>query len=311
MNIVLVGIYYPVAILRYFEAALGRRSDVTLFTAGPYTGRWIPWQGGMNLLERYAQQPDLILGMNPNATVPSAFVATKLPWEPDLWLQVDAGYHLTGKPKSGLSFIVGTDPHVLDYDAARKCADVFFGMQTPYLHPEDVWLPYAYDPIWHGYVGEPAGHYQWDACLIGMFYPNRTRIVDALRGKGFKIYYETGPAYNEARAYYAQAPIALNWSSLQDTVARVFETMAMGRCVVTNRTPDLAKVGFVEGRDYLGFDTLEEAVQMVDYALTGDAYKSIAESGRKAVAEHTWDARIETILQHYQTARRPTDGDNA
>ena len=41
MNVVLTGIYYPLAILRYFEAAL-RRADVNLFTAGPYTATRIP-----------------------------------------------------------------------------------------------------------------------------------------------------------------------------------------------------------------------------------------------------------------------------
>ena len=64
MKIVLSGMYYPVAIVRYFEAALRRRPDVELFTMGPFTGTFIPWNGGMNLKPEYAKAPDLELPMD-------------------------------------------------------------------------------------------------------------------------------------------------------------------------------------------------------------------------------------------------------
>lgn len=92
MRVVLSSLWYPMSISRYIEKALRRRPDVELFTAGPYTGTWIPWQGGMNLPARYAIQPDLAFPLgNEPPVIPITFVENKLPWLPDLWIQVDAG----------------------------------------------------------------------------------------------------------------------------------------------------------------------------------------------------------------------------
>ena len=133
IRVVLTGIYYPMAILRYFEAALKRRGNVSLFTAGPYTGAWIPWNGGMNLPAKYAKAPDFPLPQNAiHAPLPIEMVEARLPWDPDLWIQVDAGWFLRGRPKSGKNVIVATDPHVLAYSQQRLLADTFYCMQAVY-----------------------------------------------------------------------------------------------------------------------------------------------------------------------------------
>lgn len=295
MRVVLTGIFYPMAILRYFEAALLRRDDVELFTAGPYTGSWIPWNGGMNLPQKYATAPDFAIPVRPDVRmVPASFVEARLPWEPDLWIQVDAGFHLAGKPSQGRNAIVATDPHVLNYDRQRSLADTFYCMQVCYSQPGDEYLPYAYDPIWHAPEEQPQ---DYDACLLGLHYPQRNALVGRLRAEGLRVMYDLGPSFDEARALYNQAPIGLNWSSLDDLVARVFELLGMGRLAVVNRVPDLHRF-FQDGRDLVVFDSLEEAVEKIlYYHRHPDEGDVIAWRGHQEVQAHTWDARVEQILE--------------
>ena len=293
IKIVLSYIHFPFALAKYFERALHRRNDVELFTVGPYTGAWIPWAGGINLPAKYAVAPDLPLPANGTLPIiPIGFVEKQLPWTPDLWLQIDAGWSLRGKPQYGKNVFVATDPHVLNYDTQRGLADTFYCMQSPYMQPGDEYLPYAYDPTIH-YPEDSL--LEFDACLVGLLYQEREQLIAGLRNQGLNVHYSIGPVFDEYREIYNRSTFALNWSSQQDLCARVWEGMAMKRVVVTNRVPDLDKF-FLENRDYIGFDSIGEAIEKVLYFHQDDATKSIAMEGYKAVKPHTWDARIETIL---------------
>lgn len=299
MRVVLSFIHYPMAIGRYFEAALRRHPDVELFTIGPYSGAWIPWGGGMNLPQKYATPPDLPLPLGDGIPIiPITWVEQQLPWQPDVWLQVDAGFYFRGRPHHGANFIVGTDPHCLDYDQQRTVADKFFCMQDCYKKPGDEYLPYAYDPIWHAPEDQAI---EYDACLIGLHYENRDALVRELRRRGLEVYYDLGPAFDEARELYNRSAFALSWSSRDDLIARVFEGLAMGNIVVCNRVPDLDRF-FVEDRDLIAFSNLGEAVEKIMYYNSPDNMDrgfEIAKQGRQTVAPHTWDARIEQILEAY------------
>lgn len=305
MKVVLTGIYYPVAILRYFEQAIKRRPDVEVVTMGPYTGNYIPWNGGMKLKEEYAVQPDIPLPLQHMQGLPSRIAESMLrsvrpDFVPDLWLQVDAGFKLMGKVRSGKNFIVGTDPHCLNYDEQRTYADEFFCMQTPYMKSGDRWLPYAFDPVWHlpdpNNTTEPV----YDAGYVGAPYDNRKMLIGALQSNGFKVLATGyGPAYAEARDLYAQMKIGLNWSSLKDLTARVFEICALGLTPVVNRVPDLEKVGFIEGMHYEGFDTVEEAVRKCRGLIDDPKHaEAMAMCAQQFIRPHTWDARVAEVLSY-------------
>ena len=153
IKVCLTSINYPMSMARYFERALERRSDVELITLGPYTGNRIPWNGGMDLLPKYAKSPTYPLPMqviNQGKISPKIFPSTfeNLP-DVDLWLEVDAGFYLDPRPETGIVAHVATDPHALSYDRQRQLADYFFNMQTPYMKNGDIYLPYAYDPTVH------------------------------------------------------------------------------------------------------------------------------------------------------------------
>jgi len=299
MRLVLTGLFFPMAILRFFERALQRREDVELFTFGPYAGSWIPWNGGMHLPGKYATPPNLPMalmsGQTSVAPVPFSFVEDQLPWQPDLWLQVDAGFSLTGKPRQGLNFIVATDPHVLSYDRQRKDADRLFCMQKVYAQPGDEYLPYAYDPTVHYPLPDEGQTH--DATLVGLAYDNRMQLAQTLLHAGVQVETGLGPVFDEYREIYCAAPIALSWSSRDDLIARVFEGLAMRRLVVCNHVTDLPEF-FEDGVDLVVFRSLREAVEKVRYYLAHrNELDRVAASGHAAVRPHTYDARLSMVLE--------------
>lgn len=302
----------------YFRRALERRQDVELFTCGEFFGQWIPWNGGMDIPMKYPNHVDLPLprGMD---RVSWANIKNRLPWKPDLIINVDAGFHLTSKPDIPY-YVVATDPHVLSdwYAQVRPLADKFFNMQgTPYIQSNDVWLPYAFDQTIHYPTVPPTvidkylsdNPYQvlypereYDCSIIGLHYPQRDEWVRRLRDNGVKVNYRIGDIYDEYRDKNNKAWIGLNWSSLQDVTARVFEIMAMRLVPVLNRLPGLDELGFEDGRHYLGFSNMDEAVERVLWAKNNpDFAKQIALEAYQFVHNHdmTYDNRIRQILSEF------------
>jgi hypothetical protein len=296
LRIACVGIWYPVAMFRYMVDALRRREDVEVWTAGPFTSRWIPWNGGMHLPASYVYTPDLPMPIGGRPEVSYAYLQAKVPWEPDLWLEGNAGLAVAGRP-TGKYAVIGTDPHVLDYSGARQRADVFFNMQKPYMQKGDVWLPYGYDPVWHSQTPLAVRDREWDASLIGLQYPNRMALNQRLTALGYRTNFQNGPSYQDARKIYHSTKVGVNWSSMMDTTARVYEIMAFGIAPVLNRVPDLVEL-FTEGEDFFGFSTLDEAVAHCDHLLKNpDEAQALGERARKAVEVMTWDRRMEQVLK--------------
>lgn len=319
MKILFLYKAFPFAIASYFRRALERRNDVELFTCGEFFGQWIPWAGGMEIPMKYPNQVDLPIprGMT---DVPWSFIKNRLPWRPDLIINVDAGFHLSTKPDVSY-YVVATDPHVLGdwYKTVRPIADKFFNMQgNPYIQDGDVWLPYAFDPTVHypisdvrteAFGDEWRRYYQsksikeYDCSIVGLHYPQRDEWVARLRAKGVKVNYRIGDIYDEYRIENNKAWIGLNWSSLQDVTARVFEIMAMRMVPVLNRLPGLDALGFEEGRHYLGFSNMDEAVEKVMWAINNRPFaEQIALQAYQFVNNQnmTYDNRVSQLLSDFK-----------
>lgn len=286
IKIALGYLAFPFCLANYFRRSLERRNDVELFTFGPFTGQYIPWSGGMNIPMKYSNHVDLPLPQN--VTSPSwEMIKNKLPWKPDLILNIDAGFHFSTKPDIPYA-VVGTDPHVLGdwYNQVRHLTDKFFNMQYSYMQSGDELLPYAFDPFCHypmskntmggislSFDDEPVMYYrdgdmkkEYDTVLVGLHYPHRDEWVRRLREIEISVNYRIGDIYDEYREENNKAWIGLNWSSLEDVTARVFEIMAMRLVPVINRLPGLDALGFEDGRHYLGFSSMDEAVNIVIWA---------------------------------------------
>lgn len=294
LKIAFTYLAYPVAMSRYMLDALQRRDDVEILSCGPFSNTWIPWKSGIFLPTTYIKKPDFPLPSG--SPINYAWLAKQLPWVPDLWLEGNAGLASQDVPK-GFYAVVGTDPHVIDYTRLRNQANIFFCMQKPYMKPGDVWLPYAYDPWWHSPTGIPWAEREYDVSLIGLMYQQRAEVMTKLTAAGRKVFFDTGPAYGDARKIYHNTRVGFNWSSRLDTTARVFELMALGIPAVLNRVPDLMEM-FVDGRDFVGFDSEQGALGAIDQLLADPEYAAaIARGGLKTVEPHTWDARMDYLLK--------------
>ena len=297
IKVVISGIFYPVTMMEYFIRAFLRRDDVELITAGSFSGSYIPWGGGMHINQKYVRTPDIILPFPPVSPCDPVFVEKKLPWTPDLWVQIDAGWHFSRRPNATKSVAIGTDPHVLSnmYVPLRQMVDVFFNMQLVYKEPSDVYLPYAYDPKLHKSLKLEKEH---DTCLIGLQYQQRDRLVNALRRENISVHQTIGQVYEEFVVEYNKSRVALNWSSLDDLNARTFEAMGMKIPLVTNRVTDLSNF-FVEDEHYRGFAEIPEAVEQVKWILHNpeEAEHMAQNAYRKVKAGHTYDLRVSQILE--------------
>lgn len=297
IKVLLSYIIYPMAIATYFRKALEHRDDVDLKVTGPFTGRWIPWNGGMTLEQKYAKAPDVPVPFGPdirefNYEVVKAQLGD---WVPDLIIQIDAGMHFKYKPSSGMTVTVATDPHVLDYDVPRKYSDKFFNMQLWYSKMGDIYLPYCYSKYDH--YPMPEVEKDLDAVIIGLQYPNREAWVNELRKRGVKVIAENGPVFDEARALYNRGKIGLSWSSMDDLIARAFELPAMKLAPVMNLVPDVGRF-FEQGTHYAGFTNLDEAIERVTFLKDHPVVRAaMAEHAYQNVLPHTYDARVEQILK--------------
>lgn len=310
LNVVLSGIFYPMAILRYIERAFKRRTDINLVTIGPYTGSWIPWAGGMSLPEKYALPPTIEIPQRYDVfQVPIGYAEHRLKeigFVPDLWVQVDAGFHFVGRPTQGRNVVVATDPHVFSndhYPRVRPYVDTFFNMQTPYMREGDKWLPYAYDPEAHRPpTAEEAPDKEYDVILMGLLYDQRKHLIEALRAEGLNVYYNLGPIFDEARELYWKSRVAINWSSRDDLNARTFELLALGIPSVQNVVPDTRTI-FPRFSPFLEFSDVQGAVRETKRLLDAEAseqsllYETMSVTGTDAVVSHTWDARVQQILE--------------
>jgi len=288
-------IAYPVAMPRYFIEALERRNDIELWVTGPFTGRQIPWMGGMFLPQKYVKEPDLPLPFSAPPEVIYSYVERSLPWKPDIWIEGNAGLLTVGRPKCKY-VVIGTDPHVLNYDEARRKADLFYSMQSPYMKPGDRYLPYGFDTVFHRKTTKLWDEREIDIALVGLPYPERKAMMRALESRGVKTYLENGPSYEDAWDIYNNSKLGLNLSSRLDLCARCFELMAMGVTPALNRVPDLVKL-FIDGQDFIGFDVVSEAIEYIIDALANPLRsQNIAAAAHESVQPHSWDARMEQIL---------------
>lgn len=297
-KVVISGLLYPMTMLHYFWRAFERREDVELFVLGPFFGNWIPWMYGLYLPEKHVKQPNLPLpSQMAQVHIHPEMLSGQLPENIDLWLQIDAGWHLSARPKAKITALVETDPHVLksSYSLPKSYSDFTFCMQGHYMENEDIYLPYGYDPTI--FFPEDLDK-ETDACLIGLHYPQRDALVNGIKSQGYKVHYSIGEIYEDNRMLYNHSKVALCWSTLLDLPARVWEGMGMGLPVVTNRVPDLDKF-FLEGVDYIGFSSLNEGIAKTVWTLENyETAKQIGMSAHEKVkAKHTWDHRVQTILE--------------
>lgn len=305
-KVVISACWYAITAAADYIARGFRQIDCEVITVGPYPGLWMPWTkngiAGVVMPDNYDCKPDIPLPYNGGMqTAPIGYIENLLPpgFEPDLWLDVNAGFYLEGTPKKGIRATFLTDPHTglrNIYDSLKPQYQYVFCPQRVYAKENEYYLPYAADREWHTPI---EAEKLYDVTLIGNYYMNRVELMQFLKNQGKRIFFDLGYAKEDLQRIYSQSLIGLNWSSMYDLTARVFEVASFGIAPVFNRVPDLPLL-FEEGKDYLGFDNLNEAISQINWLLENpDDAKRIGESARKKIIDggHTWDNRAKTMLE--------------
>jgi len=295
MNVAIFYKHYPMAMGRYIHWGLEQAGHEVL-SLGPWSKGEIPWEGVDRYPEKYWYPPTVETPDTPVIKMEDVFdTFKKADIKPDLLIQAADTYYISGKAPIP-HIVIGTDPHVINYNLPKQHADKYFSMQFHYKEPDDGWMPYGFDPTLYGYF--PNVKKEYDVVLCGLQYDHRKRVLSRVADKGFKVFSGIGHIYDEYVQLYNSAPIAFNWSSQLDLPARFWEGLAMRRCVVTNRVPDLRKFDFVDGEDYVGYDGEDEAVEKITELLKNpQEMERIAENGYKKVQPHTFKARVEKMLE--------------
>ena len=137
------------------------------------------------------------------------------------------------------------------------------------------------------------------------------------RGNGLteKLKEILGDSFNNERYFYDTAyaerlckgKIVFQCSQFKEITRRIFEGMACGNLVITDRLPKETKIDdlFIENEDIVYYDTAEEAAEKIKYYLSNEQERNrIANNGfQKVMANHTVKARVDSLLKVYEECK--------
>jgi hypothetical protein len=298
MNIVITGHHFAVTAAIESIVRAFRKLGHTVVSAGSYNGVAMPWYGCSMVPQKYDFKPDIVLPQS--AQIPINFVENKLEFTPDLWLDVNAGQWLEGTPKNGIRATFLTDPHVLAQQYIQIAGNyqyIFNPQKSYWLNiPNQYYVPYAADEDW--YFPTPMDKI-YDVSLLGNTYANRILLFNQLNQMGYQTRFGLGVAKDDANTVYNQSRIGINWSSMEDITARVFELASTGVIPILNRVPFLNDI-FVEDGEFIGFSTMDEAISKIKMILSDyEKYAHIGVAARRRViaGHYFWTDRAREMLE--------------
>ena len=327
LKILLAAPSNPLTTSAYYERALRRSHD--LLTCGPKVdertmGQWKQWEDQhafkaagtgdadkMGLLLRLARDCDVPL---PWGKVSAAEVMAALPsdWKPDLVIWIDSGpeFLITNPEDFGCATacLIG-DLHTgqsnwrIEYARQFQHAFVMFNRdhvaQLTATGCNAGWLPAACEPEIHRAFDVPKAY---DVVFVGQTMPawhkDRVRLLERLKEAGFDLRVDS-KILEEMALLFSRGRLVFNRSLNGDLNMRVFEAMACGSLLITDRLPNEAGLGeLFEDRRHLVLYDEEDLEELVVYYLKNeDEREEIAECGLKEVlAHHTYGHRADQLL---------------
>jgi len=310
-RVVLSYIHYPISVGRFFKMGMRKLDGIEVFSVGPCSYGLIPWQPQTDF-SAYQDVPNLELFPAESHRYPVKAMLDQLDFAPDALVMVDAGFHLHGGTPGLPAALIGTDPHCLNYRKQAALVNAIWIMQKVYMtayevtipglsiHPE--WLPYCYEPVIHYW--DPDAEKDHDITFVGVLYPERVDLLEAMRSMGLSVHYEQGRLMEDGTAIYNRGHIAWNLSSRDDLPMRFWEGLAYRNLVVTNRVSDLKELeawGCFEGEHYVAYDRDDPDEMLEKLAYYCDPYHfgerdAIATAGWVWVQQHTYANRAKKVL---------------
>ena len=309
MNILIVANHYAVCSARYAADAFTRLGH-SVKHVGPAHGRSI-W--GMQVSQEYVWEPDSFWTYE---------------FAPDLVVVMDSDPQIldnsTHIQQNAPLIVWGVDNHVRDY--RRPWFDHYFlahksvsvmpwgrvsygdlvryegGKQTVVSsmeahNPDMTWLPCAYDPVAFPPSPIPWTEREYDVCMIGVMYPKRWELVNAMRAAGLKVLAGTGLVYEAYRDAYHNSRVALVSSYNGDLPIRLFEGAGMGCVPLCDPIEDLRQL---DNSPAMVYTSIEDAVDKAKMIARFPVHAGLAEAGAQSCVkwaqQHTWEKRCQVII---------------
>ena len=166
------------------------------------------------------------------------------------------------------------------------------------------WLPLGCNPATHfPKEVEPDVDIAFVGNIILPVHQQRHELLKRLQ-TSFTTAVVTRAFGDEVCEIMSRGRLAFNHCAVYDVNMRIFEAMAMGRPVLTNR--DSAHNGlfdlFTDGEHLIAYDNEDDVVDKAGYYLThAEEREAIARQGyEKVLANHTYLHRVDTILETVQ-----------
>ena len=233
-------------------------------------------------------------------------------WEPQLVVAISGG----GVPMFTKTASLGCPSVFLSIDTWQCLMDhiealhydVVFAAQREYVqHLRDTgsrhvfWLPLGCCPDMHHPVEAAEDH---DVVFVGgtsaPVHTERARLIEVLNQHFSVLSLEHVHGEDMCRAF-CRGRLAFNHSAVEDLNMRVFEAMAMGRPLLTNRdsVPNGLLDLFEDGKHLIVYDSDEDLVQKVYRFLEDEAPRTaVARAGREEVlAKHTYRHRVDALFE--------------
>ena len=298
MNILLIYLKRRWSTAQYFEKALGKFARVYTFDFAE-----TPYWGNLRFKLPFYIPKGLPVSIQS--------VIKKINKNFDLVIEITTAgqYHLTGYKKLDIPRILwALDIYRADQRKfilwIKKDFDHIFTTQKNFVDifksENSYWLTYACDPQTHKKFELPK---IYDIVFVGntnpKVYPERLRLLKLIGGKfSLKVF---SNIYGEDMAkIYSQAKIVFNKTAGGEINMRVFETLACGSFLLTDRLkPEVGLEEIFEDKKHLVlYDNEKDLLEKIDYYLRHESEREeIAYVGYKEVlAKHTYEHRVKEIL---------------
>ncbi len=245
-------------------------------------------------------------------------------WEPDLIVAIPSfGYSLNPDmrrldcPRVYMSIDTWQSP--LDFADALQFDFVFVAQKSfvPHLAATGsrnvFWLPLACDPEVHCPTGEAT---QCDISFVGSVgggvHDERGRLLAALANR-FEVSQKSTGCYGaDYRQAICSGRLTFNHAAVNDLNMRIFEALAMGVPLLTNRSSDVNGLSdLFRDKEHLIIyhDEADLFSQVAHYLANPEEARALGEAGyREVLARHTYAHRVQEILATVSDAVRGFPG---
>ena len=231
--------------------------------------------------------------------------ASDIPTGYDLFLRIDHGndYHvqLPDRLRPAVFYAIDTHlPH--SWKKIRHLAsryDLVFCCHRDALTqlPGAEWLPVACDPDLHGADGTSR---DWDIAFVGTDGGVPRKFYLQILRERYRNSFIGNAEHTQLRSIYGRARIGFNYSIANDVNMRVFEVIAAGALLITNRldNDDLMRLGLEHGRHFVAYRSPQELFESIQYFLAHlELAQEIARAGNDLVRmRHTYTNRMQQLL---------------